>query len=117
MTLDDLAAQLAGAGLPVARPGETGVALPCVQLAPRSLELHPGNRFAYHVVDVVVAFQLTPYDTQFAALEAATVDVLRALTGTEYQIAATIRHDADPDASPPYQSNVIDVRFAGPDIC
>ena len=69
------------------------------------------------VVDVVIVYPLTPYDTQFAALESATVDVLRALTGTEFQLAATIRHDADPDASPPHQSNVIDVRFVGPDIC
>jgi hypothetical protein len=81
------------------------------------MELHPGNRFAYHVVDVVVVVPLTPYASQFAELERITVDVLHALTGTQFQLAATIRHDSDPDAAPAFQSNVIDVRFVGPDIC
>lgn len=117
VTFDDLAEVIAGAGLPVSMPGETGAALPCVQLVPRAMQLHPGNRFAYHVCDVVIVFPLTPFGPQFDALETATVDVLQALTGTSYQLDPTILHGADPAAEPPYQSNTIDVRFVGPDVC
>jgi hypothetical protein len=117
VTLDDLADIIRTSGHTVTVAGHVGAALPTVQIVPRRLELHPGNRFAYHVIDVVCAVPLTPYGPKYDELLAMAVDVLDALTGTQYQLDPTIEHDSDADAQPPYQSLTINVRFAGPDVC
>jgi hypothetical protein len=103
--------------VPVLEPGAMFTALPAVQLVPVRWELHPGNRFAYQVTDVVVAVPLTPYGTQYSRLEELTADVLTALTGTAYQLDPQVTYQSDPDNEPAYQSMTVNVRYQSIDIC
>jgi hypothetical protein len=103
--------------VPVLEPGAMFTALPAVQLVPVRWELHPGNRFAYQVTDVVVCVPLTPYGTQYSRLEDLTADVLTALTGTAYQLDPQVTYASDADAEPAYQSMTVNVRYQSIDIC
>ena len=117
MTWQELQEQLSTVGVPVLEPGAVFQALPCVQLVPVRWEMHPGNRFAWSVVDVVVCVPLTPYGTRYDALERLTSDVLQALAGTSFELDAQILHSADPDSEPAYQSMTVNVRYEGVSLC
>lgn len=117
MTLDDLRDQLASVGVPVLQPGEAFAALPCLQLVPVRWEMAPGNRYAQHVVDVVVCTHLTPYGPKYAELADLTTATLRALTGTQFALDPQIPHASDPDSEPAYQSMTVNVAYQGTDVC
>jgi hypothetical protein len=117
VTLDDLRALLATVGVPVLDPGDTTRPLPCLQLSPVEWQLRPGYPALYPVLDLYVAVDLTPYDTQHNRLSGLLVDVCRALADSSFNLDPTIRYVADAEASPPYQAAVVNVRYPGPDIC
>lgn len=116
-TIADLAAKLEAAGLTVAAPGDNTTALPCVVLSPVGLELRPGGRLLYHVVDICPSVPLTPRLQRHDEAIDLAVDVYRALAGSEYQYQATAAHDEDPEHQPPSMFYRINVSFAGPDLC
>ena len=119
ITWRDLAAQLqaALADVPVLEPGAVFTQLPCVQLVPVRWELHPGNRFAHQVIDVVVCVDLTPYGPAYDELEQLTTTVLQTLTGGQYALDRQIVHAADADSEPAYQSMTVNVRLEGVELC
>lgn len=117
-TIADLVAVLEGAGFTVAPPGDNTTSLPCVVLAPVRLELQPGNRLVYHVVDICPAVLATPWKEQYAKSVDLAVDVLKALAGTQYQFDPNIPLETDtPEGKTPAMFHRINVRFAGPDLC
>ena len=116
-TIGDLVDLLEQAGFTVAPPGDITTSLPCVVLSPVRLELQPGNRLAYHVVDICTAVAATPWAQQYVKSVDDTVAVLRALAGTQYQFDPSIPLETDTDRSTPALFHRINVRFAGPDLC
>jgi len=116
-TVADLVTLLEGAGFTVAAPGDNTTALPCVVLSPVRLDLQPGNRIAYHVVDICTAVSATPFGEQYKRSVDDTVAVLRALAGSQYQFDPQIPLESDTDRSSPAIFHRINVRFAGPDLC
>jgi hypothetical protein len=116
-TVADLAALLTSAGFTVAPPGDNTTAAPCVVLSPVRLDLQPGNRLVYHVIDICPAVAASPWLTQYPVAVDQVVGVLRALAGTQYQLAAEIPLETDTDRSTPVMLHRINVRFAGPDLC
>jgi hypothetical protein len=117
VTVADLVAVLEADGLRVAAPGDNTTALPCVVLSPVSLELRPGGRLLYQVVDICPSVPLTPRLQRNEEAFDLAVRVYRALAGTEYQYATEAHHEEDPDHQPPSMFYRINVRFAGPDLC
>lgn len=117
-TIADLVTLLEGAGFTVAPPGDNTTALPSVVLAPVRLELQPGNRLVYHVIDICPAVQATPWKEQYTAAVDECVNVLKALAGTQYQFDPNIPLETDTaDGKTPAMFHRINVRFAGPDLC
>jgi hypothetical protein len=116
-TIGDLVVLLEDAGFTVAPPGDNTTALPCVVLSPVSLELQPGGRLLYHVIDICPAVPATPWEQQYTASVDAAVNVFRALAGTQYQLATDNPLETDIDRATPAMFHRINVRFAGPDLC
>jgi hypothetical protein len=116
-TIGDLVDLLSSAGFTVAPPGDNTTALPCVVLSPVRLDLQPGNRLVYHVIDICPAVVATPWEQQYTAAVDTTVEVLKALAGTQYQFSTEIPLETDTDRATPAMFHRINVRFAGPDLC
>ena len=116
-TIGDLVDLLSSAGFTVAPPGDNTTALPCVVLSPVRLDLQPGNRLVYHVIDICPAVVATPWEQQYAVAVDTTVEVLKALAGTQYQFSTEIPLETDTDRATPAMFHRINVRFAGPDLC
>lgn len=116
-TVADLVALLEGAGMTIAPPGDNTTALPCVVLSPVRLDLQPGNRLVYHVIDILPTVAATPWDKQYPVAVDQAVAVLRALAGTQYQLTSEIPLETDTDRGAPAMFHRINVRFAGPDLC
>jgi len=116
-TIGDLVDLLSSAGFTVAPPGDNTTALPCVVLSPVRLDLQPGNRLVYHVIDVCPAVVATPWEQQYTAAVDSAVAVLQALAGTQYQFTTEIPLETDTDRATPAMFHRINVRFAGPDLC
>jgi hypothetical protein len=116
-TIGDLVDLLSSAGFTVAPPGDNTTALPCVVLSPVRLDLQPGNRLVYHVIDICPAVIATPWEQQYTAAVDTTVEVLKALAGTQYQFSTEIPLETDTDRATPAMFHRINVRFAGPDLC
>lgn len=116
MTIGDLIGLLEAGGHTVAAPGDNTTAPPCVVLSPVRLDLQPGNRLVYYVIDLQVARPASPWTTQYSADVDDTVAVLRTLAGTQYQLSPTIEFSTDLEGSP-IMFHTINVRFAGPDLC
>jgi hypothetical protein len=82
-----------------------------------ALELRPGGRLLYQVVDICPSVPLTPrLQRNTEALDLA-VQVYRALNGTNYQYQSEALYEEDGDHQPPSMFYRINVRFAGPDLC
>ena len=116
-TIGDLVDLLSLAGFTVAPPGDNTTALPCVVLSPVRLDLQPGNRLVYHVIDILPSVQATPWQEQYTVAVDNAVDVLKALAGTQYQFSTEIPLETDTDRAVPAMFHRINVRFAGPDLC
>ena len=116
-TIGDLVDLLSSAGFTVAPPGDNTTALPCVVLSPVALDPEHGNRHLYHVIDILPTVAATPWEQQHDAAASYTVDVMRALTGTQYQYIDRFPFEADTDRAVPAIYYRINVRFAGPDLC
>jgi hypothetical protein len=116
-TIGDLVDLLEQAGFTVAPPGDNTTALPCVVLSPVRLDLQPGNRLVYHVIDICPAVPATPWAEQYTKSVDDAVDVLKALAGTQYQFTTEIPLETDTDRAVPAMFHRINVRFAGPDLC
>ena len=116
-TIGDLVTLLHDAGFTVAPPGDTTTALPCVVLSPVRLDLQPGNRLVYHVIDILPSVQATPWQEQYTVAVDTAIDVLKALAGTQYQFSTEIPLETDTDRAVPAMFHRINVRFAGPDLC
>ena len=116
-TIGDLVVLLEEAGFTVAPPGDNTTALPCVVLSPVSLELQPGNRLLYHVIDICPAVPATPWQQQYTAAVDQAVNVFKALAGTQYQFTTDNPLETDTDRTTPAMFHRINVRFAGPDLC
>lgn len=116
-TIADLAALLTAAGFTVAPPGDNTTAAPCVVLSPVRLELQPGNRLVYHVIDVCPTVAASPWEAQYPVAVDAAVAVLKALAGTQYQFDPSVPLETDTDRNTPVMLHRINVRFAGPDLC
>jgi hypothetical protein len=117
VTVDDLAELLTTAGFRVAMPGDNTTALPRVVLSPVRMDLQPGGRLLYDVVDVCVERAASPWKEQAALVHGDTVEVLRALAGTSYHFDQSITFETDTDGTTPAVLYRINVRFAGPDLC
>lgn len=116
-TIADLITLLQTAGFKVAAPGDNKTAPPCVVLSPVRLDLQPGNRLVYFVIDVEPTRPASPWETQYPKSVDDTVAVLRTLAGTQYQLTPTIEFATDLDGASPTMRHTINVRFAGPDLC
>ena len=116
-TIGDLVDLLEQAGFTVAPPGDNTTALPCVVLSPVRLDLQPGNRLVYHVIDICPAVPATPWAEQYTKAVDTAVAVLKALAGTQYQFSTEIPLETDTDRAVPAMFHRINVRFAGPDLC
>lgn len=118
MTISDLVALLESAGLKVAPPGDNTTSLPCVVLSPVGLEMQPGGRHLYHVVDVCPTVPLTPRLTRNDEAIALAVDVYRTMAGTQFVYTTAIAtYEEDAEHQPPSMFHRIRVRFVGPDLC
>lgn len=115
--MTDLVSVLTDAGFTVAPPGDNTTAAPCVVLSPVRLDLQPGGRLLYQVVDILPTVLATPWETQYPVAVDQAVAVMRALAGTQYQFDPSIPLETDTDRTTPVMFHRINVRFAGPDLC
>jgi len=116
-TIADLITLLESGGHTVAAPGDNQTAPPCVVLSPVRLELQPGNRLVYFVIDIEPTRPASPWVTQYPKSVDDTVAVLKTLAGTQYQFSPSIEFNTDLDGASPTMRHSINVRFAGPDLC
>ncbi len=102
MTYDDLIDLLEPVGLPIAKPGEQTKALPCLSINPVGMATADGFAFLYEECEIRVLVPMNENNAnQFFVLHDYTVDVWKAMFGTQVQVdddGPLFGEDTDPPA-------------------
>jgi len=117
MTYDDLVELLEPVGLPIVKPGEQTKALPCLAINPVGMSTADGFAFLYEECEIRVLVPMNENNAnQFFVLHDYTVDVWKAMFGTQVQV-----DDDGPlfgeDTDPPALYFQLSVRFPGESLC
>ena len=118
MTYSELATLLKTVGLPVAEPGDSGLALPAIAIQPDGMAPQLGFPWLWEEAEIRVLYPLASNNpAQFEACRAATAAVWVALWGTQVQADEDGPIYADTFTDPPSFGYTLNVRFPGNDLC